>query len=40
MLFESELIAIKGFKEVEKVVIHDLNEDDTYELFVDSVIIL
>ena len=40
LLFESELIEIKGFKEVEKVVIHDLDEDEEYELFVDSVVIL
>jgi FeS cluster assembly scaffold protein NifU len=40
MLFESKLLEIKGFKEVEKVVIHDLNEDNEYELFVDAVVIL
>ncbi|MCK5059139.1 MAG: Fe-S cluster assembly scaffold protein NifU [Candidatus Aminicenantes bacterium] len=39
VLFESEIIEIKGFKEVEKVVIHDLDEDEEYELFVDAVII-
>jgi len=40
ILFESELKEIKGFNEVEKVVIHDLDEDNDYELFVDSVILL
>ena len=39
LLFESEIIEIRGFKEVEKVVIHNLDEDEEYELFVDSVII-
>jgi len=39
LLFESEILEIKGFEEVEKVRIHDLNEDDEYELFVDSIII-
>jgi len=39
MLYESELLEIKGFKEVEKVLIHDLDEDEEYELFVDAVII-
>ena len=40
LLFESKLIEIKGFNEVEKAVIHDLNEDSEYELFVDAVVIL
>jgi len=40
ILYESELIEIKGTNDVEKVLIHDLNEDEEYELFVDSVIIL
>ena len=40
ILYESELIEIRGTNEVEKVLIHDLNEDEEYELFVDSVIIL
>lgn len=39
MLYESELLEVKGFKEVEKVLIHDLDEDEEYELFVDAVII-
>jgi nitrogen fixation NifU-like protein len=39
LLYESEIIEIKGFKEVEKAVIHNLDEDEEYELFVDAVII-
>jgi nitrogen fixation NifU-like protein len=39
VLYESELLEVKGFKEVEKVVIHDLDEDEEYELFVDAVIV-
>jgi len=38
-LYESEILEIMGINEVEKVRIHDLNEDEEYELFVDSVII-
>ena len=40
VLYEAELTAIKGLRSVEKVVIHDLNEDEEYELFVDRVIVL
>jgi nitrogen fixation NifU-like protein len=40
VLYESKIIEIKGFKTVEKVLIHDLNEDEKYELFVDLVLIL
>jgi hypothetical protein len=29
-----------GFKVVEKVHIHDLNEDDEYDLYMDAVILL
>ena len=39
VLYESEILKIKGFKEVEKVVIHDLDEDEEYELFLDSLIL-
>lgn len=39
ILYESEILEIKGTSEVEKVLIHDLNEDEEYELFVDAVII-
>lgn len=38
VLYESELAEIKGFNSVEKVLVHDLNENDEYELFVDRVI--
>jgi len=41
ILQQSELLEIKGETgEVEKVVIHDFDEDENYELFVDAVIIL
>jgi nitrogen fixation NifU-like protein len=41
ILQESEVIEVKGeLDEVEKVVIHDFDEDENYELFVDAVIIL
>lgn len=38
---QSELNEIKGeLDEVEKVIIHDFDEDENYELFVDAVVIL
>lgn len=41
ILQQSELIEIKGeLDEVEKVVIHDFDEDENYELYVDTVILL
>lgn len=41
ILQQSEINEIKGeLDEVEKVVIHDFDEDENYELFVDAVIIL
>jgi FeS cluster assembly scaffold protein NifU len=41
ILQQSELIEVKGeLDEVEKVVIHDYDEDENYELFVDVVIVL
>ena len=40
ILYESELLEIQGIRTVEKVLIHDLNEDTKYELFVDAVILL
>ena len=41
LVHESDLIEIKGeLDEVEKVVIHDNDEDENYDLFVDVVIIL
>jgi len=39
VLLESELIEIIGDNTVEKVKVHDLNEDEEYELFVDAVIL-
>ncbi|UCD19593.1 MAG: iron-sulfur cluster assembly scaffold protein [candidate division WOR-3 bacterium] len=39
ILFESEVLEIKGLNTVEKVLIHDLNEDEEYELFVDCIIL-
>ena len=40
ILYESEILEIGGLNTVEKVLIHDLNEDEEYELFVDRIIIL
>jgi nitrogen fixation NifU-like protein len=40
LLFLSKLLEIGGEGEVEKVKVHDLDEDEEYELFVDTVIIL
>ncbi|TET59935.1 MAG: iron-sulfur cluster assembly scaffold protein, partial [Candidatus Stahlbacteria bacterium] len=30
----------RGMNTVEKVLIHDLNEDEEYELFIDAVVVL
>ncbi|HEX9949475.1 MAG TPA: NAD-binding protein [Thermodesulfobacteriota bacterium] len=40
VIYESEPLEIRGSEEVEKVLVHDLNEDEEYELFVDAVIIV
>ncbi len=41
ILHQSELLEVKGeLDEVEKVVIHDFDEDENYELFVDAVVVL
>lgn len=40
ILYESELLEISGINEVEKVRVHDLNEDEEYDLFIDSIVIL
>ena len=40
ILHEAELLEIQGTDDVEKTVIHDIDEDENYDLFVDSVIIL
>ncbi len=39
-LYQSEVLEIRGTEEVERILIHDLDEDEEYELFVDSVIML
>ncbi len=39
-LYQSELLEIQGTNDVEKVIIHALDEGEKYELFVDVVIIL
>jgi|SRR5680860_57400 len=40
LLYQSRLLAVRGEGEVEKVLIHDLDEDEEYELFVDAVVLL
>ena len=40
ILYESELLEVKGTDDVEKVVIHDYDEENNYELYLDIVIIL
>lgn len=40
VLYRSQILEIKGVNEVEQVRIHDLNEDEEYDLFSDAVIIL
>jgi nitrogen fixation NifU-like protein len=40
ILSESRLLEIRGEYEVEKVLIHNIDEDEDYELFVDAVVIL
>jgi nitrogen fixation NifU-like protein len=40
ILYESELLEVKGTDDVEKAVIHDFDEDENYELFIDIVIYL
>ncbi|MFW9822913.1 MAG: NAD-binding protein [Candidatus Thorarchaeota archaeon] len=41
LIRQSELIEVKGdTNEVEKVVIHDFDEDEKYELFLDAVVYL
>jgi FeS cluster assembly scaffold protein NifU len=40
ILRQSELREIEGTNDVEKVIVHDFDEDEKYELFVDDVIIL
>ncbi len=40
ILYQSELLEIQGTDEVEKVIVHDLDENENYELFIDAVIVL
>ncbi|MFW9845303.1 MAG: iron-sulfur cluster assembly scaffold protein [Candidatus Thorarchaeota archaeon] len=40
VIFQSRLLEIRGEVEVEKVLIHNLDEDEEYELFVDAVVII
>ncbi len=40
ILYESEILEVRGLNSVEKVLVHDLNEDEEYELFVDNIIAL
>lgn len=41
ILHQSELLEVKGeLDEIEKVIIHDFDEDENYELFVDAVVVL
>ena len=40
VIYESELLEIRGSGGVEKVLVHDLDEDEEYELFVDAIILL
>ncbi len=40
VLYQSRLLSVGGEGEVEKVRIHDLDEDDEYDLFVDAVVLL
>lgn len=40
LLFQSKLLSVGGEGEVEKVRVHDLDEDEEYELFVDAIVLL
>jgi nitrogen fixation NifU-like protein len=40
VITESRLLEIRGEFEVEKVLVHNLDEDEQYELFVDAVVII
>ena len=40
IIFQSEIVQIKGEDEVEKIRVHDHDEDEEYELHVDAVIVL
>lgn len=38
ILYESRILEVSGFNSVEKVRIHDLNEDNEYDLFADALV--
>ncbi len=40
ILYESELLKVSGFNEVEKVLVHNLDEGQEYDLFVDSLVLV
>ncbi|RDE11732.1 MAG: iron-sulfur cluster assembly scaffold protein [Candidatus Thorarchaeota archaeon] len=40
ILYGSKLLEIRGQDEVEKVLVHNLNEDEKYDLFVDAVVLI
>jgi nitrogen fixation NifU-like protein len=40
LLFLSKLLSVSGEGEVEKVRVHDLDEDEEYELYVDSILFI
>jgi FeS cluster assembly scaffold protein NifU len=40
VLYQSQLLEVRGEVEVEKVLIRNLDEDENYELFVDAVVII
>jgi NifU-like protein involved in Fe-S cluster formation len=40
LLAESRLLAVRGEFEVEKALVHDLNEDEEYELVADALVLL
>ncbi len=40
LLFLSKLLSVSGEGEVEKVRVHDLDENEEYELFVDSIVLI
>ncbi len=40
VLYKSRLLSVGGEGEVEKVRVHDLDEENEYDLFVDAVVLL
>ena len=40
VLYKSRLVSVGGEGEVEKVRVHDLDEENEYDLFVDAVVLL